>query len=93
MDKKHSKIGKSLIENNTIVKITDLLNYLPKVAIAEGMGIHYNSLDARMQNPETITLESLLNLSESFEVDPFIIVNITVKECIEKRKKQAKKKG
>lgn len=90
--KKHAEIGKSLIENNTITVFTDLLKYLPKIAISNGMGIHYNSLNARMEDLGSITLGSLINLGESFEVDPTIIVTLAAKELIQQRKKKIKSK-
>jgi plasmid maintenance system antidote protein VapI len=92
MDKnKHAEIAKSLIESKKVTKFTDLLGYLPKYAISDGMGIHKNSLKARMEDLGTITLDNLLNLEESFGIDPLIIVTLAANERLQQRKKKSKK--
>ena len=88
---KNQKIGKSLIENGTIVLFTDLLKYLPQNTIAKGMGIHTNTLPKRMEAFGNITLDNLIQLAESFEVDPMKVVDIAAKERIQQRAEEAKK--
>lgn len=89
--KKNQRIGKSLIEGGTIVLFTDLLKYLPKKAMAEGMGIHQNTLPKRMEALGDLTLDNLIKLGENFEVDPLTVVNLAAKERIKQREKKAKK--
>ncbi|MEP7372297.1 MAG: hypothetical protein ABI675_02840 [Chitinophagaceae bacterium] len=90
-EKKHAIIGKGLIENRTITKLTDLTKYIPKKTIAQGMGIHWNTLSIRMENLGSLTLDNLLSLAESLEVDPMTIVTLAASQCIQERKKKARK--
>ena len=87
---KDYSFGKSLIESNS--SFHELFVRMTKVALAKAMGIHKATLENRKANIGTISVDEIINMADSLDVDAMKVAEKVIKERIAEREK-LKRKG
>lgn len=84
------KAIKSLIESKSVTSLTTIFEIVPKTVVKQEMKIHYNTLKARVDNPEALTAKNIIAMATLFEVDPVEIFRLALLdiEAAHKRKKK-----
>lgn len=88
---RHYKIGKSLILDGTIKRITDLFEFVPKSNVAKDLNMHFNTLQSRIDAPGTFAIEELTEIAELMDVDPMTLITMTYSQYSHDRKAKKKK--
>lgn len=88
---RHYKVGKSLIQDGTIITFSDIFEYVPKSTIAKDLQMHFNTLQSRIDQPGSFSIQELSKLSDLFEIDPLKIITLAYTQFAHDKKPKKKK--
>lgn len=86
-DRRYNTV-KLLIEAGHITEFSHIFDHIPRSVVANDLGTNYNRLVRLINHTEHFTLEELLTLSNFFDVESKIMVDLAFNQLIRKRVKR-----
>lgn len=89
-DKRYITVRK-LIAVDQIHNFEELLDIIPKTVMVNDLGMHHQTFNKLLKNPENFTLKQAFSIAALIEVDEKIVVDLIYAQCMEKRNIKRKK--
>jgi hypothetical protein len=89
-DKRYNTV-KNLITGGYIKSFSEILDTIPKTVVAHDLGMHHQTFDKLIKNPERFTFKDAYRIASLIDVDQLVIINLIHNQCgIEKKIKRKK---
>jgi hypothetical protein len=82
---------KNLITSGFIIRLVQIVDIIPKTTIARDLGMHHQTFEKLIKDPEKLTFEQVFLISSLIEVDPKVIIDLIYRQYTENRKNKVKK--
>jgi plasmid maintenance system antidote protein VapI len=87
-DKRHKTV-KILIEGSHVTEFSQIFEHIPKTAVANQLGIHFNRIQRMIESPGEIKINDLFMLSRYFEIDAKVLFDLIYNQKSKNKKKQS----
>jgi NADH:ubiquinone oxidoreductase subunit D len=86
-DKRYKTI-KTLIATGHVVRFMQILelDVVPKTIIARDLGMHHQTFEKLLKDPERFTYKQAFRIASLIEVDAKVMVDLIYAQCIENKK-------
>lgn len=86
-DKRYKTI-KTLIATGHVVRFMQILelDVVPKTIIAQDLGMHHQTFEKLLKDPERFTYKQAFRIASLIEVDAKVMVDLIYAQCIENKK-------
>gem|GEM_PF-1542559 len=74
-----------MIQAGHITEFSQIFDHIPRSVVANDLGTNYNRLARLITHTEQFTLEELVTLSQFFEIDSKIMVDLAFNQLIRKK--------
>ncbi len=88
---KRYKVVNNLISTGYIKTFRELLDTIPKTTIAKDLGMHHQTFQKMIDNPERITFKDAFRIAAMIGCEEMAIINLIYQQCIEDKKSKKKK--
>jgi hypothetical protein len=82
---------RNLIASGYIVRFIQILDIISKTAMARDLGMHHQTFEKLLKNPEKFTFKDAFFIASLIEVDPKVIIDLIYTQCTENKKNKGKK--
>jgi hypothetical protein len=82
---------KNLITSGFIIRLVQIVDIIPKTTIARDLGMHHQTFEKLIKDPEKLTFEQVFLISSLIEVDPKVIIDLIYRQYTENKKNKVKK--
>src|SRR5581483_4577552 len=83
-DKRYRTI-KNLITAGHITRFMQILEYVPKTVMAKDLGMHHQTFEKLLKDPEKFTFKQSFWIASLIEVEVKVIIDLTYAQCIENK--------
>jgi len=89
-DKRYGVI-KTLIVAGHITRFEQIFDVLPKTIMAQDLGMHHQTFDKLLKDPERFTYKLAFWMATLIEIEKKVVVDLIYTQCIENKKIKKKK--
>jgi len=89
-DKRHKTV-KILIETGNVTTFAEIFDHIPKTAVAEYLGIHFNRMARMIKSVNDIKVNDIFLFSGYFEIDAKALFELIYNQHAPKKVTQKKK--
>lgn len=82
---------KNLIASGFIIRLVQIVDIIPKTTIARDLGMHHQTFEKLIKDPEKFTFEQAFFIASLIEVDSKVIIDLIYRQYTENKKNKVKK--
>ena len=88
-DKRYNTL-KKLIEAGATTSISEILEVVPKTVIGHDMGMHHQTFNKLVNNPENFTLKDIFHIASLLGVEKMTMLNLIAQDILTRDSKRKK---
>jgi hypothetical protein len=88
-DKRYNTL-KKLIEASATTSISEILDVVPKTVIGNDMGMHHQTFNKLINNPENFTLKDIFHIASLIGVEKMTMLNLIAQDILTRDSKRKK---
>lgn len=88
-DKRYNTL-KKLIEAGAAITISEILEVVPKTVFSHDMGMHHQTFNKFINNPENFTLKNIFRIASLIGVEKMTMLNLIAQEILSRDNKRKK---